>query len=116
MNGSAALYRMVSGAVRPWHSLDAIADCGISKLPQQEIDVCLMCPLHADACDKCDGHGNLRRGRGNPPKEIDTEKLMEFMRLKRCNKECCAALGISKTTLLKAKKQLIAGQGKNSGI
>lgn len=87
-------------AVLPWFSTDA--DVGIKLfevLPQQEIDVCLQCELCAESCDKCDGRGNLSKGRGRSVKEIDTELLRSMLRLRRCREEMCSALGVSKRTL-----------------
>lgn len=91
-------------AVLPWNSLDALT---IDVLPQQEIDVCLMCALHADACDRCDGKGNLSASVGRPKKEIDMSLLREMLKLKRCNKDMCSALNISEATLIKAKKEIL---------
>lgn len=75
-------------------------------MPEQEIEICLMCSLRADDCDRCDGKGNLAT-RGRPRKPIDTELLREMLRLKRCNKDICTALGIGKDALIKAKKELL---------
>ena len=101
-------------ATPPWFSIDAKNDVDDwERLPQQSIDVCLMCQHCASACDRCDGTGNLReeRGRpGRPKKEIDTKLLMEMMKLKRCNAECCAALGISNRTLVRAKNKILRGE------
>ena len=98
------LYESASGAVWPWNSIDA-GEPLLDALPQQEIEVCLMCEYCADACDHCDGKGNLT-SRGRPPASYDAAQLLEMMRLKRCNKDMCAALGISRKTLLKAKKAI----------
>lgn len=98
-------------AVLPWNSPDAeisrYDDYG--KLPQQDIDVCLMCELCAGACDVCDGHGNVRGSRGRPKVEIDTELLRKMLRLRKCNKELCAALNVSYGTLNKYKKEILNG-------
>ena len=91
-------------AVLPWNSLDALT---IEALPQQEIDICLLCTYHADACDRCDGKGNLAKDVGRPKKEIDITLLREMLKLKRCNKEMCAALHVSEATLIKAKKEIM---------
>lgn len=102
------LYESAGGAVRPWNSLDAmreIREC--ADVPQQEIEVCLNCPLCADACDRCDGTGSLKKARpGRPKKDYDSALLLEMMRLKRCNAEMCAALGVGRSTLVALKKQL----------
>lgn len=92
-------------AVPPWRSLDAeAAESGFERLPQQEIDVCLMCEHCAAHCDNC-GEWNARR-HGRPRKEIDDALFMEMLRLRRCNEEMCAALGISRRTLQRKKKQI----------
>lgn len=94
-----------AGAIRPWFSLDAVcADNDFERLPQQSIDVCLMCPHCASHCDHC-GEWNTKH-HGRPRKEIDTDLLKEMLRLKRCNKEVCTALGISVKTLQRVKKTL----------
>lgn len=99
------LYESAAGAVLPWNSIDAESAL-FDALPQQEIEVCLMCEHCADACDRCDGKGNLSV-RGRPPIQIDVAALREMMRLKRCNREMCAALGVSRKTLIKAKKTIL---------
>ncbi len=105
------LYESAAGATLPWNSIDAgsplIDALLIDALPQQQIDICLMCPHHADACDKCDGEGNLRKTDGRPQAEFDRPLLLEMMRLKRSNVEMCAALGISRRTLFRAKRQIL---------
>lgn len=103
------LYEKLSLSVPPWRSLEAISafkdDDPLLALPQQEIDVCLMCEHCADACDRCDGKGNLGQKRGRPAKEIDTAKLRDLLRLRVCNREMCAALGVGERTLQKYKTQ-----------
>lgn len=91
-------------AVRPWFSLDAVTKNDFERLPQQKIEVCLMCQHCASHCDICD-EWNVG-GRGRPRKEIDTVKLAEMLRLRRCNRDICTALGISERTLQRAKKTL----------
>lgn len=76
------------------------------RLPQQSIDICLLCPLHSDSCDKCDGERNLSNGIGRPKAEIDTELLRDMLRLRRTNKEMCDALGVGLSTLQKAKREI----------
>lgn len=98
-------------AVHPWFSLDAEAEQDdFERLPQQRIEICLMCPHCAAACDKCDGDGNLRGERGRPRKEIDVVLLREMMRLRKCNSAMCAALGVSKRTLNRAKNMILKGE------
>ena len=97
------LSESAAGAVLPWFSLDAVND-NYDALPQQSIDICLMCERCASHCDHC-GDWNTKR-MGRPRKEIDTELLKEMMKLKRCNKEMCAALGVSERTLQRAKRAL----------
>lgn len=91
------------GAVMPWDSLDAETDL-FEKLPQQKIEVCLMCQHSAAHCDICNDWNAGKRGR--PRKEIDRELLREAMKLRRCNREMCAALGVSRGTLIKYKKEM----------
>ena len=98
------LVEQAAGAVRPWHSPDA-GDDPFSSLPQQSIDICLMCRHCADACDSCDGSGNVSK-RGRPTKEIDTALLKEMLKLRRCNKEMCAALGVSERKLRELKNKV----------
>ncbi len=100
------LYECAAGARLPWRSTDA-GTPAINTLPQQEIDVCLMCQHHANACDRCDGSGNLKRAAHRPPKEYDAALLRDMLRLRKCNAEMCAALGLSKNTLAKAKKRIL---------
>lgn len=98
------LYESAAGAVMPWNSIDAKTKI-FGEIPQQDIEICLMCRHHDGACDSCDGKGNVTK-KGRPKKEIDTDLLRELLRLKRCNADCCAALKISGGTLQKAKKKL----------
>lgn len=92
-------------AVLPWKSVDA-ATIMDSPLPQQDIDICLCCEHCSDACDRCDGRGNISRKQGRPRAEIDVERLRDLLRLRLCNKEICAALGVSASTLLRTKKRM----------
>ncbi len=100
------LYESAAGAVLPWNSIDA-GEPLFDALPQQEIEICLTCSFCAASCDQCDGKGNLRAKQGRPKAQIDTEALREMLRLKRCNKEICAALNISKRTLARVKNNLL---------
>lgn len=93
-----------AGAVLPWRSLDAETDSAFEKLPQQSIEICLMCKHCAAYCDNCRDWRGIKSGR--PRKEIDTNLLREMMKLKKCNRECCQALGVSERTLQRAKKML----------
>lgn len=97
------LVESAQGAVYPWNSLDA-GEPLYNELPQQSIDICLMCPHHAEYCDTCSDWRTDKRGR--PKAKIDYEMLREMMKLRRCNREICAALGVGKDTLIKAKKHL----------
>lgn len=100
------LEQSASRAVLPWRSIDAQTPL-FDALPQQKIDICLMCPYHADACDKCDGNRNLKeKSKGRPKAEIDYTLLREMMKLKRANKDICKALEISIGTLKKIKRGL----------
>ena len=98
-----ALISSAQSAVRPWSSIDAqtVDDWDI---PQQNIDVCLNCELCADKCDNC--HRWNATANGRPRKEIDMDLLAEMLSLRKCNKEMCAALGVSKATLQRAKKEI----------
>ena len=106
-----ATYETPISAVRPWFSIEAKTDVNDwEQLPQQRIDVCLMCPFCAETCDRCDGRGNVsaeRAGRGRPRKEIDYTMLRELMALRKQNREMCAALGISNRTLVRAKNKIL---------
>lgn len=98
------LYDLAYTAKAPWFSIDA-GERNSRDLPQQDIEVCLMCSHCADACDFCDGRGNVSKN-GRPTIKVDTELLREMLKLKRTNAEMCAALKISKNTLIKNKKML----------
>ena len=89
-------------AVLPWRSLDA-ESLLFEALPQQQIDICLMCQHSATHCDNCNDYTNQKR---RPKAKIDMELLKEMLRLRQCNKEMCKALKISEPTLIKAKKEL----------
>lgn len=105
---SRSLYQSAAGAVRPWNGIDAKTPVmRFQRLPQQDIDVCLKCRYATPECDRCDGKGNLSNRPGHPRAEIDTDKLRELMRLKRCNRECCAVLGVSATTVKKYKRMIL---------
>lgn len=95
-------------AFLPWNSpyREDRAMSDFEQLPQQKIDICLLCPLHADSCDKCDGERNLSAGIGRPKSYVDTELLREMLRLRRTNKEMCDALGVKLTTLQIAKRKI----------
>lgn len=97
------LTESAAGAVLPWNSLDAVGET-IYTLPQQNIDICLMCKYSSAHCENC-GDWNTRKV-GRPRKEIDTELLKEMLKLRRCNKEICAALGVNERTLQRIKKAL----------
>ena len=99
------LYETAARAVAPWNSVDAVSETSdFERLPQQNIEVCLMCKHCAAYCDNCRDWQGIKSGR--PRKEIDTELLREMMHLRKCNKECCQVLGISERTLQRAKKML----------
>lgn len=97
------LAESAAGACLPWNSIDAESDL-FDALPQQSIDICLMCSHCADHCDHC-GEWNAKR-HGRPRKEIDTDLLREMLTLKKCNREICAALGISTRKLQYMKKEM----------
>lgn len=99
------LTESASRATAPWRSLDAgrSAYPDFERLPQQEIDVCLACRYSAKYCDTCDG---AKKDRGRPRIEIDALRLKEMLKLRRCNTEMCAALGVSEKTLIKAKNKI----------
>lgn len=102
------MYDLASTAVLPWKSPDADQNSTTeyADLPQQDIDICLMCQHCASACDKCDGKGNLRRSGGRPAISVDGDLLRRMLRLRKCNREICAALGCSTRTLIRLKKGL----------
>ena len=105
-----ALVRSALSAVPPWRSPDSEPGRGrewYERIPQQKIDICLMCPFCADSCDVCDGNGNLHGKRGRPKKEIDAELLREMLKLHRCREDICTALGVSAATLDRAKQELM---------
>lgn len=87
----------------PWNSIDA-ESAMFDALPQQSIDICLMCTHSASHCEHCGEWRTETRGRRR--KEINYDLLREMLTLKRCNREMCQALGISLTTLQEAKKAL----------
>lgn len=94
------------GAVWPWNGIDA-GNKLPDTLPQQEIDVCLCCPLCVESCDRCSGDRQLRRATGGHPRtDIDIDLLRDMMRLRKTNAEMCAALGIGLTKLQNEKKKL----------
>ena len=95
------------GAVLPWNSTDREEKSDYSVLPQQKIDICLLCPLHASSCDKCDGNRKLKMGVGRPRIEVDTDLLREMIRLRRTNKEMCAELGINQKKLQREKSKIL---------
>lgn len=95
-------------AVMPWNSIDA-GDPLINALPQQSIDICLRCPHNSDHCEECRDWQTTKLGR--PRIEIDTALLREMLTLKRCEADMCAALGVSRRTLARAKKRLILKGG-----
>lgn len=97
------LMESAAGATLPWNSIDA-ASAMFDALPQQSIDICLMCPHHAEHCDVCSDWNTEKRGR--PKAKIDYDMLREMMKLRRCNREICAALGVSERTVQKLKKEL----------
>lgn len=98
------LYESAAGAVLPWRSIDAASD-QFDALPQQSINVCLNCPHAASRCDNC-GDWNTKKI-GRPRKDIDMELFREMLRLKRCNREICKALGVSERTVQHMKKSLV---------
>lgn len=97
------LAESAAGAVMPWNSIDAVSD-QFDSLPQQCIDICLMCQHCADHCEHC-GDWNANRN-GRPRKEVDFTLLREMLALKKCNREICSALGISTRKLQYIKKEM----------
>ena len=97
------LYESAAGACLPWKSIDAVSE-EFDALPQQSIDVCLMCSHSASHCDNC-GEWNTKKT-GRPRKDIDTELFREMLHLKRCNKEICKALRVSERTVQRLKKTI----------
>lgn len=99
------LYESALTAVLPWNSVDASDDTSdFENLPQQSIDICLMCEHCADACEYCGDWNTSSSGR--PRARIDYALLREMMKLKLCNRACCAALGVSERTLQRTKKRI----------
>ena len=97
------MYESAAGAIRPWYSLDAESE--YYELPsKQSVDVCLSCRHCASRCDSCSDWNTARIGR--PRKSVDMDELSELLRLKRCNADICAALGISERTLQRLKKTI----------
>lgn len=97
------LVESARSAVYPWNSIDA-GDPLYNALPQQNIDICLMCPHCAEHCDNCSEWNADKRGR--PKASIDYEMLREMMKLRRCNRELCAAFGVSKRTIQRIKNEM----------
>lgn len=109
MGGAAELMEQ---AVLPWRSAEAL-DVGAqtARLPfpsEQDVEICMLCPHCAEACNRCDGRRNVKEAsngkRGRPRKEIDEALFRRMMQLRRCNKDMCAALRISERTLISRKK------------
>lgn len=103
---------MVDGgisAVLPWFSIDAVVDTDTHFPTREEVEICFNCRYRPECCDYCDGHGNIRDVKtvGRPKAQIDMAYLRGMMLLGRTNAEMCAALHISKNTLLKAKKEIL---------
>lgn len=90
-------------ATLPWNSIDA-GSAMFDALPQQSIDICLMCQHSASHCEHC-GEWNTKKT-GRHRKEYDADLLREMMTLRRCNKDICAALGVSERTLRRIKNAL----------
>lgn len=97
------LAESASRATLPWNSIDA-GSAMFDALPQQSIDICLMCQHHAAHCDNCGEWNTVKRG--VPRKDIDYDRLRELLTLKKCNREICSALGISVRKLQYLKKEL----------
>jgi len=100
------LYESARRAQRPWETPDSgIATAKWTKVPQQDIDICLECPLNASACDICDGHRNIsvpsKRGRRS---SIDPDTLRRLMKLRKTNRELCNFFGVDISTIKRAKK------------
>ena len=96
---------MIAAAWRPWNSPYAEDESDHPTAEQQEIEFCLACPLRQSDCDACSGFGRLAVI-GRPPAEIDPDRLLEMLRLKKRNAEICAVFGVSESTILRAKKKL----------
>ena len=102
---------MVISGVYPWRSIGAVDEsvmlARLPVTPEHDIDVCMCCKHSAESCDRCDGRGNLRReATGRPRAQIDITLLRELMQAQRTNRQMCAALGVSNSTLARAKKQI----------
>lgn len=106
------LEQSAMGAVLPWNSADREELREFSVLPQQKIDICLLCPLHASCCEKCNGDRRVKAPAHRPRLDIDTEILRDMMRLRRTNKEMCAALGIGKSKLAEEKNKILKEDSK----
>lgn len=102
------LYESARKATLPWLSTDAFC-AGKQSIPdQQDIEVCLSCPLCASSCDYCDGKRNLSREKkgGRPRLDVDTALLSDMLTLNATHKEICSALGISEGTLRRLRNKL----------
>lgn len=97
------LAESAAGATLPWNSIDADSAM-FDALPQQSIDICLMCEHSSAYCDMCSEWNTKKVGK--PRKEIDRDLFLEMVRLKRCNNEICNALGISIRTVQRLKKAM----------
>lgn len=100
---------VISG-VLPWFSIDALVDADTHFPTREEVEICMKCTHCYEDCARCDGYGHIatRKSAGGRPKvKIDAAHLRGMMLLGKTNAEMCAALHISKNTLVKAKKEIL---------
>lgn len=89
-------------ATPPWRSPDA-QRAYYTPTPQREIDLCLCCHFAQNACDRCDGRGNLRSRRSDA---YDLDQLREMMKLCVCKAQIARNVGVSRSTVHRLVKRI----------
>ena len=103
------LESMIITAVKPWKaSPPELEEAVFVRDTQENIDFCLNhCPYaDSDCCDCLSGGTHKRFEQTGRPNKIDLEQLAEMLTLKRTNQEMCSAFGVTKSTVIRAKKRL----------
>lgn len=90
-------------ATMPWRSPDAVCEKDVPTTPQQNIDRCLCCQFAQNACDRCDGSGNLKAMR---TATYDLELLRDMLRTRVCKAQIARNIGVSRMTVYRAAKRM----------
>lgn len=105
----ADLVRLISTAVMPWFSTDALAVSSESYYSesQNRIDMCIGCSKRE--CDNCLANRNRTSVRGRPKLNINFAILKNMIANGDDSKTICNSLNISRRTYFYYKRKITGG-------